>query len=67
MVSSKTAHHLGESFLAVCPLIALFAGTRALAQDPDACREALVSQGPLAGSHPRVESRTLTVALPDIF
>ncbi len=61
MVSSRSTHHLGESFLAVCPLVALLAGTPAFAQDPDACREAIVSQGPLAGSHPRVESRTLTV------
>src|SRR2546423_13802198 len=61
MCSSRSTHHLGESLLAVCPLVALLAGTQASAQDPDACREALVSQGPLAGSHPRVETRKLTV------
>jgi S-formylglutathione hydrolase FrmB len=61
MVRSKRAHRLGESLLAVCPVVALLSGAPAFAQAPDACREALVSQGPLAGNHPRVESRTLTV------
>lgn len=56
MISSRRTYCIGD-LLPACPLVDLLAAAPAFAQDPYTCRKTLVTQSPLAGSHPRVESR----------